>query len=149
MMVLTDRMVDTAKYVQHKLDDAKAQLGLEAVYYGDQDKIPVTPAVCVEPGTKRRTLDGVPRATLVTMDVILLVYLQKIGPMQIAREEADVVAEDVEAFLHGDPQLNGLAIHSLATSVEYGYAARDSSIMRTARITFEATSKVHLPLGGV
>ena len=150
MMVPTDRMAQMAKYIQLQIDEAKAELGIKAVYYRDQMKIPTTPTVCVEPGTKRRDLQGVPRATLVTMEIILLVYLFKIGStLQQAGEDVDTLAEDLEVFLHKDPQMGGQAIHSYMTSVEYGYAQRDSSSFRTVRMTFETTSKVQLPLGGV
>jgi hypothetical protein len=150
MATMTDSLVTLAKYVFEKLDDAKAQLKLEDVYYGDQAKIPRTPTVCVEPGTKRRNLEGAPRVTRNTMDVMLLVYLMKIGgTTQTTRQEVDEIAESIEGFLHTDPQLNGLAIHSYVTLLESGYADRGGTLFRTARLTFEVDTKTLLPLGGV
>ena len=148
-MQATDRVVVVAKYVQGRIEEAKSELGFKGVFYRDQNKVPFTPAVCVEPSTKRRDLQGVPRATRVTMEVVLLIYLYRIGSLEDVGADVDTLAEDLEAFLHLDPQMGGQVIHNYVSTVEYGYAQRDTSLFRTVRMTLEADSKVNLPLGGV
>lgn len=145
-MNLTDSLVQVTLWVETLLDDRKAQLGLKDVYYGDQNKVPFTPVACVEPGRKRRVMEGAPRQGRMTMEVIILVYLLKIGDIQATRKEVDAVAELIETELHKDAQMDGLAIHSFVSELESGYAYRGSSLYRTARITFEVDSKVGLPL---
>jgi hypothetical protein len=144
----TDSLVEFATYIKMILDDAKPQLGVVDVFYGDQRKIPRTPTVCVEPGGKDREYAGAPRAVMNTLELVILVYHMRIADVQSVREEVDTIAEDVEAFLHNDKTVNGLAIDSLVTSMDSGYAVRANTLFRTTRLTFQMRSKTYLPLGG-
>jgi hypothetical protein len=149
-MELTDNNIQFALWVQNRLEDKKADLGIAIVTYGDQNKIGATPMVCVEPGTKTRELAGAPRMTMVNLEVVLLIYLFKVGStIQEAKAQVDILAEGIESFLHEKPECDGLVIHSMVNTVEYGYAVRDTSTVRAVRMTFGATSKVRLPYGGV
>ena len=61
--MLISKLIDFCEYIETLLSDNADALGIEAVYYGDQDRLPVTPAVCVEPDNKARNLKGAQRLT--------------------------------------------------------------------------------------
>jgi hypothetical protein len=145
----TDSLLACAQYVLSQLKDNKAELGLEGVFYGDQTKIPHVPTACVEPSDKVRDQQGEPRLMVNTMEVIILLYLMRIGDVQSTRIEVDKVAEDVEAQLHKDAQMGGLAYRSYVSRFESGYTQRGNSLFRSARLTFHIESKTRLPYGGV
>jgi len=145
-MPLTASLVAICDALKTKLETNSTILGLKAVYYGDQDKLPVSPVVCVEPDTKVRDLKGVPRKTEVTVTVYLMVYHSEITDVQTNRYSADELAEAVETLVHQDPQLDGLVVHCMITRVESGYSNKANSIMRSSRLTFEATTQELLPM---
>lgn len=149
-MTLTDSYVAFAKDVQTRLEAAKVTLGIEQIFYGDQERIPVTPAVCIEPGDKKRTLNGLPRRTEVQMTVYLLVYHYQLDSPQTIRENNDELAESIETFLHQDAQFRDgssvpTVVDSMVTSIESGYQPKRNSLFRASRITLEARSQMQLP----
>jgi len=127
------------------IDDAKGALGLKDVYYADQNRIPRTPAVCVEPAEKTRELNGAPRRALTIMRVYILVYHNPITSSQVAAQETDSLTEALETVLHADAHMNGTVIDSMVKTIEYGYAQRNNSLFRTSRLLFEARSQAILP----
>jgi hypothetical protein len=150
-MPLTDSYVDLAKDVQTRLEAAAVSLGLTAVYYGDQDRIPTTPAACVEPGDKDRELNGMPRRTEVEMTVYVILYLYNLKSPEEIREDVDTIGEAVESLLHTDAQLRGVGgeptvIDSMVRRVESGYQQKRNSLFRATRLTFVARSQVQLPM---
>lgn len=144
-MPLTDSAVVVAQYVFDMVEYNKAALGIEAVFYGDQSKYPVTPAAAVEPAIKRRVLVGAPRRSENTLQVFVMVYVGRIGDNQINTKDADTIAEAVEALIHTDPTLGGLVVNSMVESIEPGYANR-GAVMRASRLTLTALSKTQLPM---
>jgi hypothetical protein len=123
-----------------------ADLAAMDVFYGDQDRIPRTPAVCVEPGEKNRELDGAPNMTRNTMDIFVLIYHNKMQEQQLTRLETDKLAEEIERRIHQNLQLGGIIIHGFCVSNESGYTYKKDTLYRTARLTFRATSKTSLPV---
>jgi hypothetical protein len=121
-------------------------LNLEDVFYGDQQRIPRTPAACVESGEKRRALKGAPRMTLVDITTYVIVYHYKLKSVQEIREDNDLLAEAIETLVHSDCKLGGYVIDSMVTSVESGYQMKGNSLFRASRLTIEARSQVLLPL---
>lgn len=149
-MVLIDSYVSLAQIVEQKLTDNKTALGLKGIFYGDQRRIPYTPAACVEPMGKNRELQGLPRRTAVVLSCGIIVYLYNLGSPEDVRLADDEMAESIETILHQDPQLvdsNGdqQVIDSMVTSIESGYQQNGNSLFRAARLTFEAHSIVQLP----
>ena len=69
------------------------------VYYGDQDRIPATPSICIDPGDKTRSLAGAPNMTLNEFEIYVIIYHNKIQEMQLTRKEADQLAYEVEFML--------------------------------------------------
>jgi hypothetical protein len=121
-------------------------LPFKGVYYGDQSRIPTTPIVCIEPNRKVRELDGVPRKTLVTIELYLLVYVDSLTNPEKNRRDSDAIVEQLEAFLHANPRLDDTCIHSLVTAIESGAVAKgQNTVMRASRLTFEITTQQKLP----
>ncbi len=138
-------MSEVLTYVHTKLTDDKFTLGLEDVWLGDQTKLPRTPSVAVEPGESRRELNGAPRRTENTFILYLMIYHNKLQDSQVTRLEAQQFSEVVESFIHADPRLGGLVIHSLVTANESGYANRENTLLVTNRLTLEARDQTQLP----
>lgn len=149
-MALIDSYVTLAQIIETKLKDNATPLGLAAVYYGDQERIPFTPAVCIEPGGKNRRLNGAPRRTEVDLTCYIIVYLYNIASPEDVRLADDSLAEDIETLLHTDAQLRDgslvpQVIDSMVTSIESGFQPKRNSLFRASRLTFEARSQVLLP----
>jgi hypothetical protein len=148
-MANTDSLVTVADFVLQRLEDHKLELGLLDVWRGDMQKLPRTPCATVESGPKRRALDGAPRRTLNGITVYVTIYVGRVQDVQVNARDADVLSEAVEALLHSDAALgvypDQLAIHSLVTDLEPGYANKAGSLYRGARLTFEVTTKTQLP----
>jgi hypothetical protein len=121
------------------------------IYYGDQERIPRSPAVCIEPGLKTRELEGAPQQTRNTFNVYILVYA--LGPeLMKVRAQCDEIGEAIETLLHKDLQLrNGLppgsdnetVIHGFVQSFESSYAFRPG-LVRTVRMLWQGTTKTRL-----
>lgn len=151
-MALSQSLSEVCTYVFNKLDASanKIAIGYLAVFYGDQDKLPTTPMICIEPDRKVRTLNGVPRRTLVEFRVHVILYHSGVTSPQTNRRDADEMAEEIEALLHADPRLGAsagtqLAVNSLVTSIESGYVTKAGSLVRASRLTFDVTSQAQLP----
>lgn len=143
-MPLTDNLDTVTQYIVDLINTNKVALGVQDVWYGDQELIPRSPAVAVEPGTKTRTLTGMPRMATNNFTVFILVYVAKLQDIQLTRKTSNQLAEAIEDLIHGDSNLGGLVVHGFCTSQESGYAVRGSLLMRAVRISYEAMSKLQL-----
>lgn len=151
-MTLICDIADFAAITKQVLDDKAAALGINAVFYGDQSRIPTTPVACVEPNTETSLLkgSGVTRATQVNLSCFVLLYGSIIQSGQINRAEVDQLAKEVKKVLNSDPKLqlaDGIerVIHCYVTSVQSGYTNKGNTVMQSARIEFEALSQELLP----
>jgi hypothetical protein len=149
-MTLTDSIEATTEFTQAKITAAKADLGLADVWRGDQQKLPRYPACCVIAGPKNRELNGMPRKTLVTLEMYVQIYHGAVSDVQLNDTIATTLTEAVETLLHADSTLGGLVIDSMVNNIEPGYANKAGTLVRATRLTFLATSQVLLPmnLGG-
>jgi len=136
-----------------KIDAAKATFTppVALVFYGDQDRIPSTPAVCVETGDKTRTLSGAPNMTTNEFEIFILVYHDKVQDSQLTRKEVDAIAYQIEKLIHQDLQLtNGgptpHMIHGFVRSHESGYTFKSGTLYRSARLTYFGMNKTSLPV---
>jgi hypothetical protein len=150
-MALTDSLVEFTSWVKTHLEDPAflAASGIQAVTYGDQEKIAVTPTVCVEPVEKARDYNGAPRRTLVTFEVYVLIYHGALQSVQDNRKETDDLAEAVETQLHSDPTCGSLVVSSLVSNLSSGVANKGGTLLRATRLTFTAQSQIQLPMAGV
>jgi len=142
-----------AQLLVAKIDAAKATFRVPVVdvFYGDQDRIPATPSVCVEPGDKTRQLDGAPSMTQNEFEIYILVYHNKVQENQLTRLECDQIAYDIEMLVHQDLQLtNGgvtpNVIHGFVRNNESGYTYKRETLYRSARLTWYGKNKTSLPV---
>lgn len=148
--VYTSKVSVIASELKTRIDAVKGTFTppIQDVWYGDQDRIPRTPALCVEPSDKARDLEGVPNMTRNEFEVFLLIYHNKAQDNQDTRLEVDQIAEQVEDFLHTDLQLvvagNPLIIHGYVTRIESGMQYKQGTLYRAARITYYARNKTSL-----
>lgn len=129
----------------------KAALGLEDVWFGDQQMVPRTPTLCVEPGLKRRTLFAAQNRTENEIDTYFLIYHSPISEMQDARRETMRVAEAVEHFLHLNHlrlfAANGttqLTVHGYCTDMDPGYSRKQNTTYNAVQMTWRNLTKTWL-----
>jgi hypothetical protein len=144
-MPLTDNLATYCEFLETLLENNKVTLGLADVFYGDQNRIPRTPTACVDPGEKRRELNGAPRRTALTLTAYVLVYHNPIASVETVAKQSDAITEAIEAKIHEDADMGGIVIDSLVTVIEYGYQAKKNTLYRVSRLTVEGRSQVLLP----
>jgi hypothetical protein len=132
------------QYMVDMMEGAKLELGIEAVYYGDQDKLPFTPAVCVEPTVKDRSLQRAPRGTTVNLTAYILVYHGAIIDTMTQRKANDEMAEAIEERIHEKNEFDGLMISTLVDRIESGYSFK-GSLQRSSRLTVTGMMQEQLP----
>lgn len=140
---LTTSIVTIAKALESLLNERKGDLGILAVYYGDQDMLATTPVVCVEPNMKennlRRSGGGKMADPVITTD--LLLYHGAVQSTQNNRLEADQFAEAVEAVIHEDFTLGGIIVYGHITLLESGYSRKVGTLYRSTKLTHEAITQ--------
>lgn len=118
-------------------------IGIPDMYFGDQNRIPRTPALCVDSGDYSRTLSG--RGGKGRTDNIFTVftmfYLCKVADIQATKLSVEQLAETAMDILHADVTFGGLVIHGFVTKIEPGYSMRQGVLFRTARMTWEGLTK--------
>lgn len=149
---LTDSSLVIANRWYEIVEAAKDPLGLAFVFFGDQQLLPGTPSLCVEPGIKRRELAGASNMTLNVIDTIFLIYHSTLNAnQQEARRDTVAFAEAIETYLHHNHlrlfAANGdqLTIHGHCTDMDPGYAAKSNNTRYNAvQMTWSSTSKTRL-----
>jgi|SRR5262245_5719582 len=146
-MALSDSLAQVGQYIYDQFLTNQTALGIAAVFYGDQIKIPVTPTVCVESDNKTYELAGIPRAMRVELFTYILVYHAAVKDTQVTRKECEAFTEEIITFLNAAERysMGGLVTHNNVRTAEFGYARRSGILMQTTRISHVALSKVLLP----
>lgn len=121
------------------------------LFFGDQNKVPHSPTVCVEPGEKNRTIQGAPDMTLNEFEIYILVYANSVTELQDQRRVCDQLAYELEKWIHGDLQLlaggsDPHLIHGFVRSNESGYTYRNNTLYRSARLTYYGKNKTSLSI---
>lgn len=148
---LSDSTLEIANRIFEILDDAKAELGLADVWFGDTTP-PRVPALCVEPGNKRRQLRGVPDMTEMVIDTGLLIYYARVDQSdQQARRACIAFGERVENYLNvnhlrliskdGSRQLT---IHGFCTDFDPGYAYKPNTRYHAINMVWSSLTKTSL-----
>jgi hypothetical protein len=135
-----DQVVDMLKEWSEDLG-----VGEEDIYYGDQERIPRSPTLCVEPAEKSPELYGASRMTKMDITCYVLVYHSEIKNVEENRRNADRLAERIADLLNEDGTFKGGAIHCWVSNIASGYATKQNTTMRASRITFSLTSRELLP----
>lgn len=149
-MTLSASLADITQALVDKLTADATTLGLKGVFYGDQDKLPATPIVCVEPDNKDVMSYSPFRKTEIEITVYIIVYHSAIESPQQNRKDADAMAEAIETFLNADKNLKRTdhtdrVIHCYIKHVASGYAKKGNSVVRASRLTFSARTQDQLP----
>lgn len=144
-MALTDSLVELTQFVYDKLTLAKNDLAVTDVFYGDQDRIPRSPVLCVEPFNLRRELTSATRRTTNTFLIYVLSYHSEVRSPQSNRKDSDMLAEAVATVLHADPTMGSLVTHSYVIEMVSGYQVKSNQMFRANRLTLEAINKTQLP----
>lgn len=144
-MSLIDDLEAYTLAVHERLDENKSYIDVEDVHFGDQDRLPRTPCLSVEPGPQSRDYNGAPRRFQVTLDAYVMVYVEKIQDVGSNVRLLLATVKRVEEVLHADSTLGKRVISSYVAETEPGYATRGKTLMRAARLTFRATSQKMLP----
>jgi len=155
--VLTGRNSVAAARIQTLLtqfvdDAAFFDPPIKGVSYGDQAKLPDSPWVCVEAGTKERIWPPTPTdMTEIVIEVVILVYFSdaELGPDEV-RLKTDQLSEAVEEYLNVNHRqlLNAdgdaLVIYGYVIRNESGYKQFGNALYRSARLIWRGRSKLRL-----
>jgi hypothetical protein len=147
MTVLTDSSDVIATYIYDMLNDPtnKTNLGIVDTWYGDQELMPHTPSVCINPGTKQREFQGASFRTLNSIETYVMVYFGKIQDVQANVHGATQMGDAIETLVHSDLKLGGNVIAVLCTQNEPGMINKAGVWMMGARLTFTSTTKTTFP----
>jgi hypothetical protein len=134
-----------------KIDLAKAnfRIPVELVFYGDQDRIPKTPAICVDPSDLSREISGAPDMTTNDMLLYIMIYHNKAQDNSTTRREVDMIAYDVTQLIHADLQLTTGGptpnmIHNYVRAYESGYTYKRDTLYRSGRLSYFGRNKTSL-----
>lgn len=156
-MALSGRTLTIANTFFDILNGAKLTLNLADVWFGDQSILPRTPALCVEPGVKRRDLKRVQFSTDNNIDTYLLLYHSKLGPetdQQVERRKCVEFAENIEEFMHinhirlFDTYNNQLTIDTHCTDLDPGFSYKSGTLYNAVRMTWTSLTKTYLQQPG-
>lgn len=144
---LTNSPVVLADFLTALLEANEEDLGIaeDSIYYGDQEKIPKSPTVCVEPDMTTRTLDGAPRRAFMIIRIYIFIYHGEVRDPQYNRRDSDLLAEKVSRLIHENPYMGGKVIDSMITEAQSGYSTKQNSLMRSHRLQLECRTYDYLP----
>jgi hypothetical protein len=145
MTLDTTRLSDVGEYLFDLLETNAAELGLGAVYYGDQERLPVTPAACIETGRTTKELVAIPRRVDTEFEAFIILYHNPVQDVSATRREVERLAEAVEDLVHTKPTLDGLVIHAFVSILEHGYVTKGGTVVRASRLLVTSKSKQNLP----
>lgn len=134
MIVL--KIIDVLDGVKEAFEPA-----VDKVYYGDQELIPTYPAIAVEGGRKIRRLNNAGSHFDLTLSTTIWVHHGEVQSSEITSREIDSLSEQVEDQLHGNVRMDGAVIFGYVVDTTPGVRVRGDVMLRTTRLTWEATSK--------
>lgn len=145
MTELTGSLVVVTQAVVDCLIANADTLGVDSnkgIFYGDQNQIPITPALCVEPDNKAQDYKGTGTSRYRQIfTVYVLCYHSKVQSPQSNRKDADTMAEKIQAVLHIDRTYGGIVVDMYVSSIASGYAPKEGELMRASRLTLTGQSQ--------
>lgn len=133
------------EYLYDLIETNQAELGLAGVYYGDQERLPSTPSVCIETAKTTRELVAIPRRVDTMFEVYVIIYHNPVADTTSVRRDVEELTDAVEALIHTKPSLGDLVIHAFVTTVEHGYVTKNERVVRASRLLVSCQSKQNLP----
>lgn len=144
---------EVAQRIYNILDANKVSL-LTAdgqLFYGDQDRIGVTPTLCVESGPTDRSLVGALNRTENRLICYIILYWGKVQDVQVDKLQGEQCAEAIVRLLDDNLQLElagdgGVVIHGFVTDIDPGYILRNErrTLMHAIRLTWTGKTKTML-----
>jgi hypothetical protein len=143
---------EIAQRILTLLETNKTSFGeFATVFYGDQDKLPTTPTICIEAGVMERSLasaQGPAGRTLNECTCYIIVYYAKVDSNQVTKLAGETTSEAVAAFLDTNPQLllagiDPKVIHGFVRVIDHGYIRKDT-LMYGSRLTWVGKTKMQL-----
>lgn len=122
-----------------------------SIMYGDQDRLHVTPMVCIEAGTTARAIGGVaPGGRLTnTFECYVLYYHSVVQDIQLNKKQSEQGAEAIASLFDSNLLLDlsgdgGIVIHGYFTSIDPGYSLKQGTFYRACRLTWNGITKTIL-----
>lgn len=145
-MPTTDRVSLVVQAHVDLITSRKATLGLADVWYGDQSRLPRTPADCVDAGPMERTLNRATGkgGTENTFRIYHLIYLGKVQDVQANLKQAQELAESIMTVLHEDITLGGLVLHGFVTTIEPGFVRKGDALMKVQRLAWHGMNQTRV-----
>lgn len=149
---LADRVVTL---LEAKIGDISfSDPAIAGVSYGDQEKIPLVPWICVEPANKTRSWPPTPSdVTEIVHEILIYIYHANLTDgVEQSRREVDRLGEAVEELFNishrhlRDVNGNDMVIYGYVVNNEAGLAARGNTRFRAARLTWRGLCKLRLTL---
>jgi len=118
-------------------------LGIKRVYWGDQEKIPEYPAICVAPFPKDRALsgEGATHRFAITHRIGIHVYHGQVQSSELNHRIATSLAEDVEQLLHKNTDMADMVIFGYVTRMQPGFSMKEQTMVKVTRLLWEARSR--------
>lgn len=148
-MNFTYSLVDIADRIVEILEDNKLDLDLEEVYFGNQNLVPRTPAIMVDPNEIVRTLRQTGHVTENIMEIEMMYFYASNKGNEVNTREALLGAEAVADLLNSHPKLtttdgNDLVINGYVTRISSGFVTRRNTIYTAARLLWNGQSRTRL-----
>lgn len=148
-MAYAKSIEEVADLLVTKLTNNSTLLGIQGVFYGDQNLLPATPVICVEPDVKDVSITPF-RLINADISIYLIIYHSAVTSGQTNSRNADIMAQAVEDLIHADKQLlrgDGTAsvIHCYIAKTAAGYVKKGTGTIRASRLTFTAKTQYQLP----
>jgi hypothetical protein len=122
------------------------------VFYGDIQKIPSYPTVCVFSGPKTREHSGSLQRYRVGFTTILQCYICKYEETSsVTRKKAELFGEAIEDLIHNSLTLVnrvgsvGVVVDGFIMSSEPGYSVRGTTKIQAVRLTHTAFNQTNIP----
>lgn len=149
---LSDSTLEIAERWFEILDEIKEAFHIKDVWFGDQELLPRTPCIAVEPGTERRELAGIPDMTQMRIDTTFFVYHSVVGmEQQQARRDSIKFAENIKHYLHvnhirlfSKDATRQLTIHGFCTDFDPGYSYKQRTLYNAVQMTWTSLTKTSL-----
>lgn len=145
-MPLTDRTSVIHQAHFDLVEANKVGLGIADVWYGDQARIPRTPAICVEAGAMDREPAGVTGKgnTENTFRIYHLIYVGRVQDVQVNVKQAQELSEALMDLLHVDMRLGGLVLYGYVRTIEPGFVRKADAMLKVQRLLWQGMNKTRI-----
>lgn len=134
-MPLTDKLaVVTQAVVDHLKNASDYPVPPDDIHYGDRNKIPRYPAVCIFSGGKDRELGGNTQRTENNITVFLIIYYAGADSVGADTKAVDELTDLTEEVLHRDLQMRGTVTSGYVRTIDPGFAVRSGALIKATRI---------------